>query len=792
MPPRAESYTPVRADLLGALLANSTKDSKTKKAKSCDSIGGEDSNLYATTLGGMQWTRAIASQILDHICHEVTSWKVISYQIPVPIGDCSAHFLVDAKTRHVHKAFLMDGGMDAGNYATWAQILKGLHLLVNPGIEFTRCKHDEATITKSSPKNFASLYLSSAAVLSCGAWDAHSSKDLRVAKKGGKHGEELLRCIWGEKLIGLDLFTRCFCFDRVTGQPDYKKAPEIFSIPPIADASQNTPRFCVVGANGFGSGQLGASQRDVYPCSPILARYGNVLVLHGRRWTSGCIRGPVQTWFNSMWPNGDVEMAKLDHRGSTRENLAEASGIKKEGQNNTANNGTEQKRDTGQPSTSDTGLKMEDKLSIGLVVTDMKPSKVLVTPGSRHGHPTWDVLIVLRHNQDHSMDFQGLSNVSSNQVPNNKQVQGLFMTRSVYWLSKDEENSDMSIEKDAQNPESEKKGAVNYGGDSPGMSIEHDEYVPDNEGNMGSSRGGDSPDMSVEHSPYNSGNEDNMGSSDGEDDVKKDAMGDEVILKIGDNQVRATAQKQAQYYTESGNLRKDAVDLDVARATHVYQLERWQKVHGDEELEQGSLEEILYKLVLAFHEIREAFDDAQLEGVEDFRKVCWQLVVGSEHEDPHFLVFDDSGGYEYEYMEKSEQVVKEEGEQGNKAEGRQEEGKQEDIQRFRKIETGIFAEDKQKPWAKYAYGDCAIASMLCPESLWTLANSKMILNITGEKGNRKEKNKKNQREAKTASGANGNMNINPQKTTTGKVQLNNVPEARKQSPLQKNQRHKRS
>lgn len=52
-------------------------------------------------------------------------WRVANYQIPVPIGDCSAHFLLD-KEKKVQKAFLMDGGTNADGYYAWVQILKGL------------------------------------------------------------------------------------------------------------------------------------------------------------------------------------------------------------------------------------------------------------------------------------------------------------------------------------------------------------------------------------------------------------------------------------------------------------------------------------------------------------------------------------------------------------------------------------------------------------------------------------------------------------------------------------------
>lgn len=94
----------------------------------------------------------------------------------------------------------------------------------------------------------------------------------------------------------------------------------------------------------------------------------------------------------------------------------------------------------------------------------------------------------------------------------------------------------------------------------------------------------------------------------------------------------------------------------------------------------------MYELVGAFWELIEATDDAQLEGVEDFEEMCWQPLVATETEDPHFLirfefgvqrkdttlkVFDASGQYEYEEVSKqsekkgSKRTKKKGGKQGN-------------------------------------------------------------------------------------------------------------------------------
>lgn len=446
---------------------------------------------------------------------------MINYQIPVPIGDCSAHFLVDAKTRHVHRAFLMDGGTNAGNYTAWAQILKGLRfidlelgnnwtfdswvvthwdedhfhgvedLIVNSDIKFTRCKRNGASITKGNPGSFVSLYFSPKIVLCCGAWDAfvmfegdydflypfvkesdfvHWNALNAVQKKW--QGRKLLRCIWGENLIGLDLFTRTFQFNRNTGNPykgePLKKAPETFSYPLILGDSEKIPRFCVVGANGFGIGQPKACQR--YP------KRNETSVLALLYWpdkqfcsyyTGGdghtdVFKNHVQEWFKKRWPMGDVEMVKLDHHGSTGENLGKLPHTEKKSKKKVVNQLIEEEKapavavsndiaedpptenkskeevvnqvieeekapaeavsnDIAEekapveevPPESNTELELEmvttkletpDDLEIevindkekamkkakeiGIVIEYMKPSKVLVTPGTRHGHPS--------------------------------------------------------------------------------------------------------------------------------------------------------------------------------------------------------------------------------------------------------------------------------------------------------------------------------------------------------------------------------------------------------------------
>ncbi|KAL6810221.1 hypothetical protein V8C40DRAFT_133605 [Trichoderma camerunense] len=798
---------------------------KGKRGKEIDN--NESSNIIATTSDGIAYIQDANNLTNLGPYSVITSWKVINYQIPVPIGDCSAHFLIDANTRHVHKAFLMDGGTNAGNYAAWAQILKGLRfidlelgnnwtfdswvvthwdedhfrgvkdLLVNPGVKFTRCKRKGGTITKTDPESFASLYFNPKIVLCCGAWDipvmfkgggdflhpfVKENEYLRWdglgAKERSKQGKKLLRCIWGENLIGLDLFTRSFQFNRNTGnlykdEPLLRDVPETFSTTVLLGNPKTIPRFCVVGANGYGIGRSDA-------CKPKPER-NETSILALLYWpdkqfcsyyTGGdghtdVYKDHVYTWFIKRWR--DVEMVKLDHHGSTGENLGKIPHAENKSEENVVNQVSEEEKapagavsnDIAEekdpveevPSESDTESEsemaienletpddleievtndktkaMENAEEIGIVVEYMKPSKVLVTPGTRHGHPTWDVLIILRSY------FRKLWTAIGNQYLVKKKTQGLFSTRSVYWFSKETvSNKDINF-KHVLGVVLQNRLQI-AGGDGSGMPEEEDNqdlnYI------------------------------DILGQDMEEEDSDADSSFDEVTAQIADAPERIKPQEawakwrkelvrrilkkkgsKAKYYTESGKRRAKAIKLAVATALEKYAQKRRRNTLREPFMKgilskPGTRSYVLENLLAALDELTQATDDAQLEGVENFEEICWQPLVASEEEDPHFLVrfefgdqredttikiFDDSGRYEYEYMEESEQ--------GNGQGGMEEEGRQEKIrQRCKKTEMKLFSENQHEPWTKHVYGDSAIASMLSATSLGTVADSRMAARI---------------------------------------------------------------
>ncbi|QYT02763.1 hypothetical protein H0G86_009755 [Trichoderma simmonsii] len=798
----------------GDPLQNASQDSKnsktrgkhggkteTKEKRGKEIENGESSNIFATTSDGIAYIPD-ASNLTNLGPHsKITSWKVINYQIPVPIGDCSAHFLVDADTRHVHKAFLMDGGTNAGNYAAWAQILKGLRfidlelgnnwtfdswvvthwdedhfrgvkdLLVNPGIKFTRCKRKGGTITKSDPESFASLYFSPKSVLCCGAWDIpvmfkgggdflhpfvkeneYRRWDGLDAKERSKQGKKLLRCIWGENLIGLDLFTRSFQFNRNTGnlykdEPLLRDVPETFSTTVLLGNPETIPRFCVVGANGYGIGRSDACKPEpkrnetsilallYWPDKQLCSYYT------GGDGHTDVYKDHVYTWFIDRWH--DVEMVKLDHHGSTGENLGKVphaenkskdpvrevpSESDTESESEMAIENLETPDDLEIEVTSNKTKAVKNAEEIGIVVGYMKPSKVFVTPGTRHGHPTWDVLIILR---DY---FSKLWTAIDNQYLVKKETQGLFSTRSVYWFSKEKVSYKDINFKHVLGVVLQNRLKI-AGGDGSGM--------PEEEDNQGLSY------------------IDILGQDMEEEDSDADPSFDVVTAQIADAPERIKPQEawakwrkklvrsilreidsKVKYYTKSGRRRGKAINLAVATALEEYDQKRRKNIPRERWMKgilskPGTRSYVLEHLLAALDELTQATDDAQLEGVENFEEICWQPLVASEQQDPHFLVrfefgdqrqdttikvFDDSGRYEYEYMEESEQ--------DNKEGGMEEEGKQEKIrQRCKKTETKLFSENQHEPWTKHVYGDSAIASMLSATSLGTVANSRMAARI---------------------------------------------------------------
>lgn len=57
------------------------------------------------------------------------TYRVVTYQIPVPLGDCSAHLVVSKDGKTVHSAFLMDGGITSQKVEASEQIELALQFI---------------------------------------------------------------------------------------------------------------------------------------------------------------------------------------------------------------------------------------------------------------------------------------------------------------------------------------------------------------------------------------------------------------------------------------------------------------------------------------------------------------------------------------------------------------------------------------------------------------------------------------------------------------------------------------
>ncbi|RBQ66858.1 hypothetical protein FVER14953_13018 [Fusarium verticillioides] len=402
-------------------------------------------------------------------------WRVANYQIPVPLGDCSAHFLIERKGvngQQVKKAFLMDGGTNAGGYYAWVQILKGLrHIDLELG---TKWKFDNWVVThwdedhyrgvrdllstdlelfrfvqkgegdptgRTPPSTFAKQYFCEEPWLLCGALDramfinrkkeldykylepfmTHSGLTLHPnpalqglpkksytldAQTSRSWIEEAgLRCITTQPLVGIDLFTRTRQFNS-DGKPCSAETDidSTWRNKPAQSTAQ--PRFCVIGADGYGIG-IGDGGRFVKEPSrnetSILAILYWPDNLRCSYYTGGdgspdMAKGIVKEWLSKHFQRGgQVDLMKLDHHGSTRENL-----------------GSKKKPATG-TNTIVAGKPAESITDI--LIEYLKPEGLLVTPGTQHGHPTWDVLLAIHRY------FSDLG-----------ETDGLFTTRSFYWL----------------------------------------------------------------------------------------------------------------------------------------------------------------------------------------------------------------------------------------------------------------------------------------------------------------------------------------------------------------------
>ncbi|KAG6038680.1 hypothetical protein E4U41_003891 [Claviceps citrina] len=598
-------------------------------------------------------------------------WRVANYQIPVPIGDCSAHFLINKEDDNkVKNAFLMDGGTNAGGYQAWAQILKGLRLidlelgsdwkfdswvvthwdedhyrgvqeLLSCPARMTRCiRHlDEAVTGRTTPSTFRQQYFTAEPWLLCGALD-HVMFDEKKGEKDGRlkflhpfmsdptanlttvmkdalktvHKDEIvqsqhiiqsagLRCITTAPLVGIDLFsrTRQFNLDGETC-PQMQSADDLlWNIMP--DPKSVRPRFCVVGANGYGIGKA-----EPYQPQPSRNETSILALLF---WP-----GPAGSGCCSYFTGGDGHP------------VVERNIVDRWMQNN---------NDEFKPH----GTEITD-----IVINKMKPKGLLVTPGNRHGHPTWDVLLEL-----------------SNYFKACEGEVGLFTTRSFYWL-------------DANAPPAVKKLNFNHN-EIPFMQElykqVHNEYQED------------------------------------DDDDSEVVLNDLIVL---DQKERVEI--QAEFEAKKREFGKKLAERENSGIDKKGKID-WTKVQ-DVITEQCGMvrmmkdkpwpEEVIISPELFWAWLRwvETVYAAQREGSQQYEEICWQPIVNEGN--PHYLL---SFSFEENGKQSKIEVFTDDGEY---------QFAQEDDGFVTSQKTNLIVVDgKAAPWTKYVYTPLGIATIFAGEDV---------------------------------------------------------------------------
>lgn len=386
-------------------------------------------------------------------------YRVDNWQIPVPIGDASAHFLLEVgkgQKPKVVESFFMDGGDDAqhgrGDDTASKKISQALAVM-NEAYATRNWTFDAIVTTHHDKDHYYGLsqLLAETVVRNLGESrrtyrQAYFRSDLTYYR-GNNDNPGLTfpkwqpicqRIIAGEEAIGIDLFSRTRMFYRHPSVAQNAKDKQ-YGVMAFNDSDPDNvrrPRFVVVGANGYGVSV--ASSDRITAKDPTENQKSLLAVLywpetgHTSYFTGGDgnpkveLKGVVP-WMNANMkkphlPRLPVKMVKLDHHGSLNETLND--------------------KDVG-------GF---DET----ILDKMGPKSVLVTPGNKHGHPNWVVMELVRK---HLATTGGK----------------LYTTRSPYWLSKARTNM---LDTNTNHASYEKVASMFAGG----------------QGNWGDKTGGDSDD----------------------------------------------------------------------------------------------------------------------------------------------------------------------------------------------------------------------------------------------------------------------------------------------------------
>ncbi|KAK4183402.1 hypothetical protein QBC35DRAFT_114486 [Podospora australis] len=352
-------------------------------------------------------------------------YRVENWQIPVPIGDASAHFLIDRSRSYpddpwqhhvVLHAFFMDGGEDpkwgGGTHTALGAIRAALKFIDGDMQYGTLWKFDAIVTTHHDRDHFLGLkqLLECEEIITRGGIQGKYRElyftDVVTFYSGGdpSHGWRpdglvtTCRHVVGQNCIGVDLFTktRVFVWDGMDADTDRELG--ILNLSP-EDLDPKQPRFAVVGANGYGAIQAGRltpnpdkNETSILAIVYWPAENGRTSYYTGGDGNPRVLSAGVVAWMNRLNrrttdPSIPVAMVKLDHHGSYKESLGGVSGMH------------------------------ESSLML------MHPHNILVTPGFTHGHPNW---VVLEYVREYFTERERA----------NLERGRLVTTRSPYWMLK--------------------------------------------------------------------------------------------------------------------------------------------------------------------------------------------------------------------------------------------------------------------------------------------------------------------------------------------------------------------
>ncbi|KAH7154577.1 hypothetical protein DER46DRAFT_664289 [Fusarium sp. MPI-SDFR-AT-0072] len=353
------------------------------------------------------------------------AWIVENFQVPVPLGDCSIHVLVKNR-ESVEYAFIMDGGVDSGDYSASNAIIMTLNY-VNDYLKSkyrieVKIKFNLWVVTHWDADHFR------------GVMDLIAKFEKKKENKKNKKKNEppelpqstrwmaenfvegpMLYCgrleepffsqasalgfgsVGGEMALGLDMLSGVKIFDK-NGTPY-----------PNDELEENRPRFCIVGANGCGIKVAKAQKNVNRNQSSILAvlfwpwNDGRCCFFAGGDGNPELERQIFRKFLKVstiVRLDDSIDLMKLDHHGSSQENIygGELREVKSKRKMKLAN------------------------MPIGL----FKPENFLVTPGNLHGHPTYDVVQCL-------LDLLGST---TGLMKDGRPFGRVWTTRSPYWATK--------------------------------------------------------------------------------------------------------------------------------------------------------------------------------------------------------------------------------------------------------------------------------------------------------------------------------------------------------------------